>query len=233
MAQFVFVHGSHFGGWIWRRVADYLESKGHRGERPSLTGLGDRRNLLTPEVGLITHIEDVLAAVENHKMSDVVMIGHSYGGMVIASVADRIPERIGRMVYVDAVVPRDGESLMDLMDTGTQAFVENLAKTAGEGWRLPLWSVSGMNLSTEDMDLLISEKTPHPYRTFVDPLRRPAAPPIPTAYVRFTNPRMPLFDLSETRSRQAGWTFREFSAGHFAMLSHPIEIGELLLELTE
>src|SRR5581483_12288456 len=103
------------GGWEWREVARALEAKGHAVSRVTLTGLGERSHLLSPAVDLDTHVQDVVAHLELDDLRDVVLVGHSYGGMVVTGAADRVPERIARLVYVDAFVPNDGESLFDLL----------------------------------------------------------------------------------------------------------------------
>jgi len=115
MATFVIVHGGFGGGWEWREVARLLQAKGHEVTRPTLTGLGERSHLATASVDLELHIEDVVQHLAFEGLHDLVLVGQSYGGMVVTGVADRVPERIARLVYVDAFVPRDGESLFDLV----------------------------------------------------------------------------------------------------------------------
>ena len=110
---FVLVHGAWHGGWCWRFVRDLLEKSGHRVHAPSLTGLGERKHLARPDIDLDTHIADIVSLLEMEDLSDVVLVGHSYGGMVITGVADRAPERIGRLVYLDAFVPEDGKCTLD------------------------------------------------------------------------------------------------------------------------
>ena len=115
MATFVIVHGAWSGAHAWRWVRPLLRAAGHDVVTPSLTGLGERAHLATPATNLDTHADDVAAVLHYEDLTDVVLVGHSYGGMVITGVADRIPERIGQLVYLDADVPREGESMMDLV----------------------------------------------------------------------------------------------------------------------
>jgi pimeloyl-ACP methyl ester carboxylesterase len=115
MATYVLIHGGWHGGWCWARVAPILRAAGHDVYAPSLTGLGDRVHLLSPSVRLETHIEDVLGVLSYEDLRDVVLVGHSYGGMVITGVADRAADRVSHLVYLDAFVPRDGECLLDLL----------------------------------------------------------------------------------------------------------------------
>ena len=135
MGTFLLVHGAWHSGRAWDRVVPLLESAGHRALAPSLTGYGDKAHLLSPEVGLGTHVDDVVGLIEHEDLHDVVLVGHSYAGMVISAVADRVPDRIARLVYLDAMVPRDGESAVDVMPISA-ALVE--AALAGDGgWRVP------------------------------------------------------------------------------------------------
>src|SRR6185437_12915683 len=114
MATYVLVHGGHHGGWCYKKVARLLRSAGHEVYSPTLTGLGERRHLLGPKVDLETHIADVVGVLEFEDLHDVILVGHSYGGMVITGVADRALERIKELVYLDAAHPRNGESLADV-----------------------------------------------------------------------------------------------------------------------
>lgn len=116
MAQIVLVHGAWHGGWCWRDVARDLRRRGHEVFTPTLTGIGERTHLLGPEVGLNTHIEDISAVLTFENLKDIVLCGHSYGGMVVTGVADRMPERVRSLVYLDAFVPENGKAVFDLMD---------------------------------------------------------------------------------------------------------------------
>src|SRR6202165_3524917 len=113
----VIVHGAWGGSWAWRRVDTLLREKGFNVYRPQLTDLGERVHLSRPDIGLSTHIDDVVNTILFEDLHDIILVGHSYGGMVITGVADRVPDRIRRLVYVDAFVPGDGESLMSLIST--------------------------------------------------------------------------------------------------------------------
>src|SRR5689334_15631432 len=115
MANYLLVHGAWHGGWCWRRVVPLLRAAGHEVFTPTLTGLGERVHLLTRDVGLDTHAQDVIGVLEYEDLRDVVLVGHSYGGMVITAVAERAAERLAHLVYLDAFVPRDGQSQMDLL----------------------------------------------------------------------------------------------------------------------
>lgn len=137
MTTFVLVHGAWHGGWCWRDVARSLRRDGHEVFTPTLTGLGERVHLQSPEAGLSMHIEDIVNVIEFENLRDVVLCGHSYGGMVITGVADRIPERLAALVYLDALVPEDGNSAFDLLlPERAEAFRKD-AKSLGDGWLVP------------------------------------------------------------------------------------------------
>src|ERR1700704_3783106 len=117
MATFVLVHGAWFGGWCWQKVIPLLESAGHEVYAPTLTGLAERVSELSPEVGLETHIQDIAGLLEEKNLHDVILVGHSYGGVVITGVVDRVPQRIAHLIYLDTFAPRDGESMADISST--------------------------------------------------------------------------------------------------------------------
>lgn len=132
MATFVLVHGAWSGGWCYGRVAELLRADGHRVFTPTLTGQGERSHLLTGTVNLTTHISDVMNVLQYEGLDDVVLAGHSYGGMVITGVADRIADKISALVYLDAFLPEDGQSLFDInIPANTQRFVANAGEFGG------------------------------------------------------------------------------------------------------
>src|SRR5215470_8251164 len=137
MADFVLVHGGWIGAWCWSRVTPLLLQAGHRVFTPTLTGLGERAHLLTREVGLSTHIQDVVAVIESEELQRIVLVGQSYAGVVITGVADRMPERLSHLVYLDAFVPGNGQSIADLVGPQMMASLQEAGKSAGEGWRVP------------------------------------------------------------------------------------------------
>jgi pimeloyl-ACP methyl ester carboxylesterase len=136
MTDYVLVHGAWYGAWSWSRVQDLLADEGHRVFTPTLTGLADRSHLLSPDVGLETHIADVANLFTWHDLSDVVLVGHSYGGVVVRHVADRMPKRIRSLIYLDAFVPEDGKALVHYLPDSGQGLRE-LAASQGEGWKVP------------------------------------------------------------------------------------------------
>ena len=171
--HFVIVHGAWGGGWDWRGIDSILTRMGHSVDRVTLTGLGDRVHLASPNVGLDTHITDVVNAIEFEKLTNVVLVGHSYGGMVITGVAERIPQRIRHLVYIDAFLPESGESVQKLADAGFDAMVKGMGK---EGMLVPPWARAEMP---------IPKDVPHPLKTFTDTLAlsNPNARALPGTYI--------------------------------------------------
>src|SRR6267378_2826303 len=137
MTSFVLVHGAWHGSWCWKRVRTSLQAKGHDVFTPTLTGVAERSHLLSPEVSLETHILDVVNLIRFEELSEIVLCGHSYGGCVISGVADRIPDRIGKLVYLDAFVLQDGESAHDTLPSAQRDLQLELTRQHGEGWKVP------------------------------------------------------------------------------------------------
>ena len=137
MAVFVVAHGAWSAAWAWKKMRPLLRAAGHEIWTPTYTGLGERGHLASPAVDLDTHIRDVVGVLEMEDLRDIILIGHSYGGMVATGVADRARERIAQLVYLDAFVPQDGQSLFDLQPAAARDQMRELARTSGEGWRLP------------------------------------------------------------------------------------------------
>jgi pimeloyl-ACP methyl ester carboxylesterase len=140
MATFVLVHGDWHGGWCWKRVVTLLRQAGHEVFAPTLTGLGERAHLMhlmSEVIDLSTHIQDVIGVLHWEELSDVILCGHSYGGMVISGVADRVPVRLRTLVYLDAFVPEDGQCMMDFLPPDIAAHLRDEAKAKGKGFRIP------------------------------------------------------------------------------------------------
>ena len=234
MATFLFVPGAWLGGWCWRDVAAPLRAAGHKVIGATLTGLGERAHLLTPEVGLDTHVSDITRIVHFRDLSDLTVIGHSYGGTVITAVAERIPERIRRLVYLDASVPQDGESNNDVIGTEMAERLRASAISDGEGWRVPPASYVAGRLSDNSLRSWVEARlTPHPLRAFDDPVRlnSPDAAALPRAFVRSTD--SPLYDRLLKHSREAGWYCREIGGGHYAMFTQPDVVASTLNQIPE
>lgn len=228
MATMMIVHGGWGGGWEWTPVSEQLRERGHQVFAPTLTGLGERAHL-GEGVGLSSHIDDVLAVFEFEELRDVVLCGHSYSGMVITGAADRIPERIRGLVYLDAFVPNDGQALRDLVPDEFADGLLNAAKERGDG-KIPyppeLFPPEG--LIPEDVRAgYIGRTRPQPAATFTEAVRLTgAASALPRAYVRCTGDPDSDGGLTATapfaaRARTEGWPYRELATAHDLHLFDP------------
>ena len=202
---YVIVHGAWGGGWDWRAVDSMLTRHGHRVVRVTLTGLGERVHLASPDVGLTTHIADVVNTILWEDLHDVILVGHSYGGMVITGVADRIPERIRRLVYLDAFVPDSGETAMALAPMGASWLLAN----AKDGFIVPAWVTDTQ---------AIPRDVPQPLRTFTDTLRlvNPAARRIVASDILTFEPAVTPdpFQRFADRAAARGWPVYRLQADH-------------------
>lgn len=234
MATFVLVHGAWHGGWCWRKVVPLLRDAGHEVHTPTLTGLGERAHLLTPAVDLETHVHDVTAVVEYEDLDDVVLVGHSYGGMVITGAAERITERLSGLVYLDAFVPADGESVMDLLPPARATHFKERAQAEGQGWLVPPVPLAAFGVADEaDIAWGTPKIGPHPLAALAAPLRCPnaAAIRVPRLYIRCVAFANEGFDNALARVRaSSGWGYRELATGHDAMITAPAQLAALLLE---
>jgi pimeloyl-ACP methyl ester carboxylesterase len=230
MATFLLVHGAWHSGRSWDRVVPLLESAGHQVLAPSLTGYGDRAHLLGPGVGLGTHIDDVAGLIEDERLDEVVLVGHSYAGMVISGAAHQVPERIAHLVFLDAMVPDDGEAAVDVLPVTKQ-----LIDVAVDGWRVPPMPEQPPPLGLfgvtdpDDVAWLRSMLSDQPVRCLLEPvwLGDPAARTIPRTHIHCVGSRPAGITR---RPVPAGERVRELPTGHDCMITMPVELAELLLE---
>lgn len=246
MATFVLVPGAWLGGWCWKRVSDILRPRQHRVFTPSLPGLGDRVHVATPDTGLESHIQDVVNLIESKNLSDVVLVGHSYAGMVVTGAADRLPDRLAHLVYLDAIVPSDGTSVFDYFSEEERRFMQEETRQHGDGWRWPLPDdlsaiVSTDGMSDRDRKWMAENSDGQPIKTFTQPLRltRPAGD-VPRTYILCTSGRS-FNGLAEFKQlissvpllkelRAPDWRFLELDTGHYPMFSMPTQLADLLIE---
>jgi pimeloyl-ACP methyl ester carboxylesterase len=239
MANFVLVHGAWHGGWCWQRVTAALQHGGHRVHAVTLTGLGERAHLLSPAVTLDTHIDDVTKLIEAEELGKVVLAVHSYAGMIGTAVADRLGQRLKHLVYVDAVVPKPGESWSSTHSGATQQ--QRLAAAqASPHFSFPPPDPEVFGLKDDDRAWVGRRQTPHPGNTYRAPLdfdvRRVAA--VPRTFVSCTEPALATIAPSRLRAQDpkfwdgawlpgAGYT--ELQTGHDPMVSAPAALVRILL----
>jgi pimeloyl-ACP methyl ester carboxylesterase len=232
MATFVFVAGAWLGGWCWRDVASRLRAGGHAVITATLSGVGERAHLISREISLETHVSDIAGLLHYRDLTGVTLVGHSYGGTVITAVAERHPDRIGRLVYLDASVPRDGESNNGVIGAQQTTQLRSWAEAGGDGWRVPLAPYVLENLAAEIRPWVEERLTPHPLRVFEEPvkLRSAAAAVLPRAFLQ-TSLQSELYRGLMSRARAAGWYCRELKGGHYPMLREPQVVAAALSEL--
>jgi pimeloyl-ACP methyl ester carboxylesterase len=235
MTSYLLVHGAWHGGWCWKRVARLLRAAGHEVFTPTLTGLGERAHLIDANIGLDTHVQDVLGVLECEDLRGVVLVGHSYAGMVISGVAEAAAGRLAHLVYLDAFVPEDGQSLADFQRPETLTMFLERTRTEGEGYKLPSFPAVEFGITNEEDLAWVGQRlTPHPMKTKLDTVRiaNPKAADIPRTYIYCNNPAIGPFGQFADRLRgNKSWRYRELATGHDAMITEPEHLADLLLEL--
>ncbi len=221
-ATFVIVHGATAGGWEWKEVGQFLTKDGNSVYRATLTGLGERTHLAGPDVNLTTHINDVVNLILFEDLHDVVLVGHSYGGMVITGVMDKIPDRIRHVIYLDAIVPEDGQSAFDVVGG-----LPPKAKVVDGLVQFPWYDPSAK----------LPHGVPQPIKTFQEPVsyKNPAAKALSVTYVAF----VPDEHAKEERKKSdknwkvakgRGWKIRTLTGTHIAHVTYPRNVATLLEE---
>jgi pimeloyl-ACP methyl ester carboxylesterase len=236
MANFVLVHGAWHGAWCWQRVIPLLAARGHRVHAVTLTGVGERAHLMSPAIGLETHIADVVNLIETEELEDIVLAVHSYAGMIGTALADRMPARLRHVVFIDAVLPEPGESSASRHAPQTRE-ARMAACAASADFSYPPPDPSAYGLSGADHAWVKRRQTPQPGRCYVAPLdfdaKRVAS--VARTFVDCTSPALPTIDESRKRVRDgvfwgSPWRVVELPTGHDAMVSAPGELAGILLD---
>ncbi|WP_224386490.1 alpha/beta hydrolase [Pseudonocardia sp. ICBG1293] len=237
-ATYVLVHGAWHSGQVWDRVRPLLEAAGCRTVAPTLTGYGRTAPLMGPDVGLDTHVDDVVAAIEDADLHDVVLVGHSYAGMVVTSVLDRVPARIAALVYLDAMVPEDGETAVDVMPV-CQVFLDHAAATDSP-WRIPAppRTDGGLFGVTDPDDIawlepMISAGSGLCLRQPAR-LRDPEAARVPRTHIHCVGGAEagpPRRAVPPVQPDGTPADIRKLDTGHDAMVTVPAELAALLLDV--
>jgi pimeloyl-ACP methyl ester carboxylesterase len=229
-STFVLVHGAWHGSWCYSRVAALLQGRGHTVHSISLTGLGERSHLLTNTIRLQTHIDDVVNLVRWHDLERIVLVGHSYGGMVITGAAEAIEPKIKAIVYLDAFVPTSGQSLLSMASPESRQRTLDLAAKSGGHYVDPVPAKVFM-VNVADQAWVDAKCTPQPLLTFQDPV------PVAVAYDRVKvkhyvraarYPSKTFDDLAATLARRQDWTVTRLAAGHDLMIDSPEDVSKVL-----
>ncbi len=230
---YVLVHGAFHGGWCWTRVAHRLREAGHAVYTPTQTGLGERRHLLSKQITMDVFVEDIVNMIEAEELNDVYLVGHSFGGGAVSGVADRMPARLKRLVYLDAGIPANGKSSFDRLPPEVRDTRIKQAEESSGGLSIPVPAANSFGVKDlADLAWLERRMTPHPFNTYrTSPtLRHPVGNGVPTTYIRCTEPYYLNVDSSAAFARsQPAWQYLEIKTGHDAMISAPAELTALLL----
>jgi len=231
MSTYVLVHGAWRGGWIWKRVRRALEARGHEVFTPTLTGVGERCHLLTPQVNLETHIADLINLFRWEELTGVVLCGHSYAGCVVSSVADRIPQSISALLFLDAFVPENGQSLHDTLPPEARNQQLKEARNAGGGWKMPPIPAEAFNVNPGDRAWVDRQSTVHPLACFQQPLLLTGALNLieSITYILATGWSPSPFPQFYEKAKGRGWKTATFPCGHDVMLDQPDELIQELL----
>lgn len=233
MATFVLVHGAWHGGWCWKKVVPLLRNAGHEVFTPTLTGLGERAHLLTPDIDLMTHVHDIRGVLEYEDLQGVILVGHSYGGMVLSSIAEHTGTRVTQLVYLDAFLPEAGKALRDYADG---VALDELVRVHGDGWRYPTPRMEGEDFfgvtASDDVAWMLARVGDHPYKTMTQPVQVTAdyLNAVQRTYILTTTG--PLFREAADRAKGLGFrSYELFSADHDAMITQPEALVKIFLEL--
>ena len=232
MATFLIAHGAWSGGWSWKKISQRLRGRGHEVFTPTYTGLGERAHLASPGHGLETHVRDVLGVLEFEDLSDVILLGHSYGGMVAPVTADRAPGRIRRLVYLDAFAPRDGQSLLDLVDAQERARRLALVEAEGDGWRMPP-NPPPPDTGAEDLAWIGPRRVPLALKSFQEPAKLSGAvEKLPRSYIYCTKARPgDVFRQFRDRAKNEGWQCFDLEASHSPNVTAPDALAGILEQI--
>ena len=226
-------HGAWSGGWSWKKMFPLMQAAGYRLVVPTYTGLGEREHLASPAIDLDTHIQDILGAIRFEDLNDIILLGHSYGGMVATGVADRARERVTQLIYLDAFVPRDGQSLFDLNEGG-RAHLEASAKN-GDGWRVAPLAIPP-DTAAEDVAWLMPRRVPMPIKCFQMKLKlQHGEPAVPRSYIyaKRITPADTFGQFSKRAQSEPGWRHVEIDASHAPNISAPDALMGALRKILE
>ena len=229
-ATFLVCHGAWSAGWAWKKMHPLMAARGHRLITPSYTGLGERAHLANPAIDLETHVQDILNVIIYEDLRDIVLVGHSYGGMVATGVADRARDRVSQLIYIDAFVPWGGQSLLDLNEAARERMRE-LAK-AGDGYRAPP-NPTPPDTPPADLEWLTERRVDMPIKCFEMKLKLSGEPTMPRSYIYATRitPADTFGRFAKRAQSEPGWRYFEIDASHSPNVTAPEALMALLEEI--
>jgi len=228
---FLVCHGAWSAGWAWKKMHPLMQAAGHRLVTPSYTGLGERAHLAHPGLDLNSHIEDMLNVIKYEDLRDIVLVGHSYGGMVATGVADRARDKVKQLIYIDAFVPEDGQSLLDLYEADRPRIQELLK--SGDGWRVPP-NPTPPDTSPADMEWLSERRVHMPVKCFEAKLKLEGGPlTLPRSYIYATRiaPADTFGRFSKMTKGNPAWSYYEIDASHSPNVTAPEALMALLQKI--
>ena len=230
---FVLLHGAWHGGWCWKRVEERLRAAGHHVYTPTQTGLGERSHLLSKEITLDVFIDDLVNVLEWEDLTDVVLVGHSFGGIVTSGAADRASDRIRQLIYLDSLIIQNGQTVFSTMPPQTVADRRRLAQESTGGLAIPVPDTSFFGVTdADDAAWLKAKCTPHPLSTYESPLtlQAPVGHGLPVVYIA-VKPEFAPAAGARAFAKQQNWKYVEIDAGHDAMVTSPKALADTLLSL--
>ena len=232
--HFLLIHGAWHGGWVWNEISEILRYQRYSVSAPTLTGLGEKKHLLSSKITIETFIEDVVNHIVFENLNNIILVGHSFAGSVISGVADRIKDRIKKLIYFDAMILKDGQKPFDISPKEIVEQRIELAKKFGNNISIPAPSADAFGVFDIKKSLILEEKlTPHPLSAFQSKLvlKNEVGNGIPLSYIICTKPVYKSLESSRAVVRKMKWPIFELDAGHDAMLTHPKETLNLLMKI--
>ncbi|WP_376950688.1 alpha/beta hydrolase [Asaia spathodeae] len=231
----VLIHGLHGGGWVWHHVAPLLTAQGFEVVTPTLTGTGDRAHLLSREITLETHIQDIIATIEMRDLQNVLLVGHSYGGLVATCVADRLGSRMRRLLYLDALIAQDGRTGFDILPPAMAQTRRERVRVNGADIAFPVPPSAAITFPDPvRKEWFVAHLRPHPVGTYETPVRlsKPAGSGLPVTYIAYENPALASIEPSRAYARaQKGWHYRSEALPHDAEVVYPERVASFIAEL--
>lgn len=235
MKTFVLVHGAWHGGWCWSKVGAILRGRGHQVFAPTQTGLGERSHLLSKSIDVNTFIDDIANVIQWENLHDVVLVGHSFGGMSITGVADRMPERLRQLIYLDAIILENGQSGFSKLAPEVAQARLDAAEQSSSGLSLPAPNASAFGVTDpQDAAWIESKLTPHPLATYTSTLwlNNKVGNGVPTVYIHCTDPGYATLQGGRDWVNAAGWKIVALKTGHDAMVTAPDLLADMLDQLS-
>lgn len=233
---FVLVHGAFHGGWCWQNVSKELRAKGDMVYTPTLSGLAERKHTLNDQIDLNTHITDIVNFIIAEDLHQVVLVGHSYGGAVIAGVADRIPERLSRLVFLDAMLMENGQSALDVSPEDIKKYFIKAATDNDNGLSIPYFTSDFFGVTNpKDIKWVNDRLTNQPFKTFSQPLvlKNPFGNHKPLVYIACAKPELRAIQpFADRTKRRKNWKYLELKTGHDAMITMPVALSDMLQTLS-